>query len=302
MRIPQARFLLNLLIVALILSACNLPASPEPSPTGDQSAAYTAAAETIIAQLTDVAETLTPTISEGDLPETTPTVVESTPTEIISSPTEPAPTATSSATPSSSPTATLPAGDPRAGLGDPEFSDTFASGESWPLYTDKHVSFEVKDSKLSMIAFNPDHYNGWMLTWPVIENFYLEITAKPKKCSGLDQYGMMSRATKTNKGYIGYLFGASCDGRYSLRKWDGEKYVSLVDWTESEHIIAGANQTNRIGIMAEGNRLSLYANGQLLQQVNDNTYQLGRFGVFVGSVNTPDFETMVDEIAYWDIP
>jgi hypothetical protein len=302
MKTPQSRILLTLLIAVLMLSACNLPASPEPSPTGDQSAAYTAAAETIIAQLTEVAETLTPTISGGDLPETTPTIIKSTPTEIISSPTEPASTATSPSTPSPSPTATLPAGDPRTGLGDPEFYDTFASGESWPLYKDEHVSFEVKDSKLSMIAFNPDHYNGWMLTWPVIEHFYLEMTAKPKQCSGLDQYGMMSRATKTEKGYIGYLFGVSCDGHYSLRKWNGEKYIPLVDWTESDHINAGANQTNRIGLMAEGDRLSMYANGQLLQEFSDNTYQLGRFGVFVGSANTPDFKTMVDEIAYWNIP
>jgi hypothetical protein len=286
----------------LLVSACNLPASPEPSPTGDQSAAYTAAAETIIAQLTDVAGTLTPTISEGDLPEATPTAIKPTPTEVIASPTEPSPTPTTPPSPSPVPSATLPAGDPKAGLGDPEFHDNFSSGESWPLYTDEHVSFEVKDSKLSMVAFNPDKYNGWMLTWPVIEHFYLEMEAKPKQCSGLDQYGMMSRATKTEKGYIGYLFGVSCDGRYSLRKWNGEKYITLVEWTESEHILAGANQTNRIGLMAEGDRLSMYANGQLLKEINDNTYQLGRFGVFVGSADTPEFKTVVDEIAYWNIP
>ena len=69
MRIPQSRFILLGIIFTMGLAACNLPASPDPSATDtDPSVDYTAAAETIIAQLTEVAETLTPT-SPGDAPE-----------------------------------------------------------------------------------------------------------------------------------------------------------------------------------------------------------------------------------------
>jgi hypothetical protein len=300
MRIHQSLFSFIMVFVGINLVACNLPASPEPSPI-EQSAAYTAAAETILAQLTEVAETLTPTAPIDTLPEATETAVLPSATE-TTTPTEPPQTPTVTSTSPPPPTATLTAGDPRAGLGDPEFYDPFDNGNSWSLYTDDHVSFEVKDSQLVMIAFNPDKYNGWMLTWPVISDFYLEMTAKTTQCSGLDQYGMMFRAAKTDKGYVGYLYGISCDGKYSLRRWNGEKYIPLVDWTSSEHIHAGNKQTNRIGLLANGTKISMYANGNLLQELNDDTHREGRFGVFVGSANTADVNFRVDEIAYWDIP
>jgi hypothetical protein len=46
----------------------------------------------------------------------------------------------------------------------------------------------------------------------------------------------------------------------------------------------------------------MYANGNLLQELNDDTHREGRFGVFVGSANTPNVNFRVDEIAYWDLP
>jgi hypothetical protein len=302
MRPYKSLFLTISILLGISLVACNLPAPPATSPPPlDQSAANTAAAETIVAQLTEVAETLTPTAPTDTQEVPTETAVLPTATFTATS-SEPPQTPTATSTPAPSPTATLPAGDPITGLGEPEFIDPFDNGTSWPLYTDDHVSFEVKDSNLVMTAFNPDKYNGWMLTWPVIRDFYLEMTAETTTCSSLDQYGVMLRATKTNKGYIGYLFGLSCDGKYSLRRWDGDKYVSLVDWTSSEHIQSGSNQTNRLGIKTDGTKISMYANGNLLQEINDDTHQEGRFGVFVGSANTKNVKFLADEIAYWDIP
>lgn len=300
MRIHGSPLTLALLIIVFSLAACNLPASTEP-PLIDESAANTAAAETIVAQLTQVVETLTPAGLESPLPEPTQTAVIADITETLvptAAPTQPPETATSTA----APTPTLDPNDPKAGLGEPAFFDTFDDASNWPLYSDKHVSFEVKNSKLVMTAFNPDRYNGWMLTWPVISDYYLEMTTKTKQCAGKDQYGAMVRAVKTDQGYIGYLYGISCDGHYSLRRWNGEKYVQLVDWTPSEHIKSGSSQTNRIGLMVNGNQFSMYANGKLIGEIQDDTHREGRFGVLIGSVNTPDVQVLVNEIAYWDLP
>lgn len=307
---PNKSFLFIMVgIISLILAACNLPASTEPPPPLDQSAAETAAAETIIAQLTVVAETLVPTTAASSLPEATQTeaVSTATATEVLVSPatstaTAPAPSPTEPPTSPPPPTPTLDANDPKAGLGEPAFYDTFNNGESWPLYEDEHVSFIVKDSNLVMTAFNPDKYNGWMLTWPVVSNYYLEMTTNSKQCSGKDTYGNMVRAVKTEEGYIGYLYNISCDGNFSLRIWDGNKYITLVDWTSSEFINPGSNQTNRIGLMANGNKFSMYANGKLIGEFQDDTFSDGRFGVVVGSAITADVKFWVDEIAYWDIP
>lgn len=305
MRNQHYIFIIALLVIGLSLAGCNLSASTEPPPL-DQAAAQTAAAETIIAQLTEVAETLTPVLTEAPPPE------QPTTTQVVEAPTEtspPEPTATEvlvvptmTATSPPPPTPTLDASDPRAGLGEPTFSDSFNDASNWPLYTDQHVSFEIKDSKLVMTAFNPDFYNGWILPPPVISDFYMEMATETKECSGKDQYGLMVRAVQSDQGYIGYHYAVSCDGQFTLRYWNGSQYVTLVDWTASDRINAGSNQVNRIGLMANGDKFSMYANGSLIGEYQDDTHSEGRFGVFVGSAVTPNFTVLVDEIAYWNIP
>lgn len=304
MRIQHSIFTIALLIIGFSLAACNLSASTEAPPL-DQSAAQTAAAETIIAQLTDVAETLTPASTEVPPPEATTTQVVEAATETsppVPTATEVLPVPSETATSPPPPTPTLDASDPKAGLGEPAFQDTFNDASNWPLYTDQHVSFEIKDSMLVMTAFNPDFYNGWILPPPVISDFYLEMAAETKDCAGKDQYGLMVRAVKTDQGYIGYHYAVSCDGQYTLRRWNGSQFIPLVDWTASDKINSGSNQMNRIGLMANGNKISMYANGSVIGEYQDDTHLEGRFGVFVGSAVTPNFTAQVDEIAYWNIP
>jgi hypothetical protein len=58
-----------------------------------------------------------------------------------------------------------------------------------------------------------------------------------------------------------------------------------------------------MGLMADGDRLVLYANGVQLREVEDDTYdEPGSFGVFVGARQTEDFKIRVNEIAYWENP
>lgn len=295
----------SLLIIAL-LSACSLPA-PGARATQNVAPEYTAAAQTIIAQLTQAAGTTAPSAeSPTEAPEivTTEPVSETPPSEAATE--TPTSTETQEATstppPTDTPTPTSLPSDPRAALGEPDFLDTFQSGDNWALYEDDHVRFRITDGSLRMVAFNPDSWDGFVLSWPVISDFYLEMTATTKSCSGRDNYGLVARAGNSDNGYAAYLFGISCDGRYSLRIWDGESFTKLIDWTESDHIEAGSNQTNRIGFMAGGDTVSLYANGNLLKETQDDTFDEGKFGVFVGSANTSDFTVLDDEIAYWELP
>jgi hypothetical protein len=114
----------------------------------------------------------------------------------------------------------------------------------------------------------------------------------------MSRYGVIFRTDADE----GYLFGFTCDGQYSLRMWDGEQFTALIDWTYSPYILAGAGQINRMGLAVEGSEFSLYANGYYLDQVQDSTYDEGRFGLFVGSKDGESFVVAVDEIAYWILP
>lgn len=298
MRSQQPISIIICAMVLLLLVACNLPASLSPA-TSTSSVDSTAISETIVAQLTQMAGSEVPPSPIAVVPTATLKPPEQIPTLAIPTATLP-PTATMTPAPSLTPT--ISSSDPRASLGKPTFYDGFADSSNWPLYTDDHVSFVIKNNELNMTAFNPDYWEGWMLTWPVIEDNYLEMTATFRTCAGKDRFGMVSRATKVSEEYEGYFFGITCDGRYSLRIWSGDKFTTLVDWTESDFINSGPNAGNRIGLLAKGDRLAMYANGNLLQEIQNNSFSSGKFGVFIGAASSTNFKVRVDEIVEWDLP
>ena len=242
--LSHKRFTGLFLTAAMLLAACSQATGTTVS-TEKPNISYTAAAETIIAQLTEIAAPATQIPSSDANPLLTQAATESmqsaqapaatatqslspsvTPTETeipapVDTPTETAaPTETEAPTETAAPTPTFVPGDPKANLGSPTWRDTFDNALNWPLYEDEHVSMQIQNNRLVMTALNADKYVSWMLTWPVLENFYYEITVSPGRCQGRDHYGLAFRAPDENRAY---LFGVSCDGQYSLRRWDGRR-------------------------------------------------------------------------------
>jgi hypothetical protein len=82
--------------------------------------------------------------------------------------------------------------------------------------------------------------------------------------------------------------------------FDGEKEVDILDWKASDKIKAGPNQTNRLGIKAQGSQLTIYANGLAIDTLTDTKESKGQFGLMVGAVKTPNFTVYVDKMEYWD--
>jgi hypothetical protein len=284
-----------LLAGVVVLNSCSMPSkSTESVPTRE--AAYTAAAETVIAQLTQAVQTTVPGMISSGTPigptQINPSQSTDTPSPSVTVTILPTPTATLT------PTESISSDDPKLRLGDPDWRDTFKNGDNWSLYEDEHVRFQVRDRLLVMTAFQADGRDSWMLTWPEPVNYYLEITAAPQACSGLDRYGVIFRTDAE----VGYLFGFSCDGQYSLRRWNGEDFKMLVDWTSSQDIRAGGDQTNRMGLMVQDDQFTLYANGNRLAETSDVSYSEGGLGLFVAAKDTEDFKIQVSEVAYWELP
>lgn len=320
-KVPWA-ILLSMVLTAASLGACALATPAPPATSQRPDAVYTAAAETIIAQLTRVSApletssplttTLTanmtatagPAGSAGQAGTAQPSEVAPGAMQPSLSPTLPAegsetpsPTPPPSATPE--PTATSVAGDPKLDLGSPTWRDTFNNADSWPIYDDEHVNMAVQDSSLQMTLLKADKWNSWILTWPILRNFYLEVTAKPGDCADTDNYGLLARAPSDKEAY---LFGFTCDGKFSFRRWTGERFITNVDWTASEYILSGKNQTNRLGLMANGTTFSLYANGHLLTELRDANYRRGGFGLYASAFKTTNFLVRFQEVQYWELP
>ena len=195
--------------------------------------------------------------------------------------------------------------DPNLPAGPPTWTDTFGSANSWFLYEDDYVSFDVVNGQAVLQAFTDDSWDGWMLSWPDLDDFYLEGQFRfDEDCTGLDRAGLVARQIKPEEdgGYVGYLFGVSCDGRYSLRKWDGEAFTTLVPWTTSDLIVIDPDEPLSIGLLAEGIEFTMYVDGRKLGEAEDASYSGGKMGLFVASANTEDLTVLVDEVSYWNLP
>jgi hypothetical protein len=191
----------------------------------------------------------------------------------------------------------IPTGDPRAGLGTPTFKDTFGTSSNWASGEDKYTQAVFANNSLTLTGLTTT--DGWRLAWSNLADFYLEETVKTGTCAGTDRYGVILRVPDLAAANAGYMYGFTCDGQYGLRKWDGTHMTTLAGWKADKAILAGSNQTNRLGILMVGSRISLYANGIHLADVTDTSYSKGGLGLFIGANKTPNFSVTVSEVDYW---
>lgn len=216
------------------------------------------------------------------------------------------PTATSTPTQTPTPTLTLTptlySEDPVLSLGTPTFKDNFDDGDNFYTYDESQSSFQVEGDRMVLVAKKANSYETWTLAWGDLKNFYLEITGEfGPDCSGKDRFGMIFRAPDTSQGY---LISISCDGSYRLSSWesDTEEYTTIKKWTASTHIHSGPGAVNRLGIKAKDSKLTGFINGFQVFELNDSTFNKGRFGLMVAASDTAGFTAYVTQAVYWNLP
>ncbi len=179
-----------------------------------------------------------------------------------------------------------------------------ASGNNWPTGADPAGYTQISFQNSFMELTSLQAVDGWRLTFDSLKNAYVEMTVNSGACLPKDRYGLVLRVPSTANANRGYLVGFTCDGKYSIRKWDGVANTmdNLVAWKTNAAISAGANKTNRLGVMLQGGKIGLYANGVLLGEAQDSTWSEGHFGVYAGAHESGKYTLRVDEISYWNLP
>lgn len=267
-------------------AACNRSAGGEPP-------AYLA--------FTAVAATLTaaPTLPPPGSPPTRTSPPSATP---LFTPT-PSVTATPTLgpTPSSTPLP-LPPGDPRAGLNlsSPHYQDDFSNRLTWVGPSSEAAENEFEDGRLRATDRRADGYIWWSTTVPQANagNLYAEVTATIGACTGKDGYGLAVRVGGTNLD-SGYSLEFSCDGAYRFREFNAGFVRPLTEWTPSEAIRPGANQTNRLGILARNQSLVAVANGVVIGRFEGAVFGVGTFGLFASAEQSPSVTVYFDDFALW---
>lgn len=288
-------------LMALILSGCNFPGVESEAPQDPTAAMATAISKILTGTPVEIDITEPPVVEETEEPPAPQETEE--PTEEVSPPEEteePTSTPEHTDTPAPTPTPTLAETDPTLNLGNPTWVDNMENDDNWPTGSDKYTAIQFENGFLKLTAGTD--VDGWRITWPTIDDFYLEATIQSPECRGNDHFGLMFRVPADSQAGKGYLFGINCDGRYSLRRWDGSVMHSLIGLTDHPAVNAGEDVVNKLGVLARDENLALYINGQKVREISDANYLEGRFGIFVGGTNVDDLTVWVDQIRYWDNP
>lgn len=292
--------LISLILVSLV-SACSL--SPQPTATVDEGAVATMVAQTVAANqdqqtgqqpTQDAGSETGGEQGEGDqAPAATETPV---PTETPTN--TPEPTATETLTPTPEPT--LPMGIDELNLGNPDAAYGFNSKGPFYTYSDTDSKVEVKNSTLQFSIFDAISWTIWSFSSIELEDFYFEINVKmPDNCQGKDRGGLIF-GTPLGEVDKGINYQVSCDGNYRLFVFDGANTINLINWTKSDELFSGPGKTNRIGVMHRGQKITLYLNGSLVNQISDDTFVgKGRIGVNMGVDNHNNVTITFDDAAYW---
>lgn len=208
------------------------------------------------------------------------------------------PPPTDTPVPSPTPTAVPIEGDPASLLGEPDGIDTFDSKGNWTLFDNDCFRSEKTDGKFWMESKGLQGIICWEVSWPFIENFYIETEVyMPETCQPNDRFGMFFRAPDN---FRGYQYGLTCDGQYYMSSWDGEQTSVIIDPGRSDAIFVGPGEMNRIGVMAFGGEYLLYANGILLSGDQDFTFtEEGKIGYFVRATTDQGYLTSYDNLKVW---
>lgn len=302
---------LAIVLISIMLSGCGLINQPEEISEDQKMATRVIEILTSMPTITapsggGAATQALPTVFPSATVET-PAIATIVPTVEVIVPTATLAQATATSTPTLQPTVsyTPPASDPTTKLGGADWSDSMDNSNYWPTGADQYT--DINFSNGFMLLTGLSSTDGWRMSYPELGNFYIETVFQVNDCSGSDRYGLFARVPVLNSPDRGYLFGFTCDGKYSLRRWNSSvgakgEMVHLIDWKSSSAINTGSDQTNRMGLMAVGDRLILYANGQNIGEAKDAAFDNGYFGVFVGARETEDFTIRVDQIRVWENP
>jgi hypothetical protein len=305
-RKPMQKTISLLILISFILTGCTFPAaSTTAEPTPDLIATQVAIQLTQQPAPTNIPDVAKPT---EPLPAATVTsqpakpTVAATSTSAASTPTSTSTIAPSVTTP---PTETPNSSDPIVKLGSKAvWKDTFQNGKGWGLegnpYDDTNTRVEVKNNALILTSYGVNGWHGWRLSYLNPLDFYLEAEIRTTECASSDLYGLMFRATDSQSGY---WYGVTCDGRFNLRSGDVNNFEDIAAFKKSDAILAGSNQTNRLGVWVKGSKISLYANGKLIGEFNDTAFpDSGKFGLFIARQKTATFVIQCTQIAYWNVP
>jgi len=175
---------------------------------------------------------------------------------------------------------TTPTPELLASLGAPLYQDDFSTGTGWDLFKFSWGSAALGNNQLTLVVLDPRAYVASVYNNLIIENFYLQITADVRLCTGLDEYGLIVRRASPADFY---RFSLSCDGQMRMDRIYQGTASSPQPWMFSSSVPKVAPSIVQLGIWADGKKMRFFVDGVVQYEIEDPLLTSGNIGVFARS-------------------
>ncbi len=98
-----------------------------------------------------------------------------------------------------------------------------------------------------------------------------------------------------------YLFAVNGYGAFALSKQEAGEWSELVPWTQLETTLIVPGVTTRLGVLAEGDALTLLVDGAIVAQVADDSFERGRLALAAGTFDSAPAVAAFDNVDIWII-
>ena len=167
-------------------------------------------------------------------------------------------------------------------IGEEILRDNFDNPAGWESQISPEGAASMANQELAIVVTEPGGFYFTVRRTPDLRDFYLEVTASPALCMGLDEYGVLLRLASEGDFY---RYSFSCDGQVRLDRIFRGGAAALVDWLPGAGVPPGAPSSVRMGVWVRGEEMQFFADGLQQFSVRDPLLLEGRIGLFARSAN-----------------
>lgn len=144
-----------------------------------------------------------------------------------------------------------------------------------------------------------------LFRWSTLESadpfadFYVEVDATKEAGPADGMLGIIFRYEDIDNFYA---FLISADGWYTLLKYVDGEANRPIDWSESEALETDEGAANKLGVLADGREIAIYANDEELDRVQDRSFAEGQIALLAGTNRDGDLEVSFDNFGLWSKP
>lgn len=165
-------------------------------------------------------------------------------------------------------------------------------------FENPYLKSKVDNGQLEFTSKGTPWWTSYYTTKPEVQNGYFETSFSMPNCNANDRFGLVFRL-KVSGDF--YYMGLTCDGKWGFSQYTSDNRIIDILPYEASDALNPINETNQLGVLANGNDFEFYINRQKVgSATNGNLLEAGFFGFTTMSAGTQNFKTLIDSLEVWE--